>query len=323
MELRRPRRGCLCAVLLSLIALDRAGGTPHSPRSMSDVIKLVVLPLALMVIMFGMGLTLTLADFKRVILSPKAKLIGLANQLILLPLIALGLVHLFHLSPELAVGLMLVAACPGGPTSNLITHLSRGDTALSVTLTAVSSLVTVFTIPLIVGASLAHFMGDAETTIALPFGKTVVQLMLVTLVPVLLGMGVLARWPAFARRMGKPVNGLSMLFLALVIVIAVANEPDLAGQFRAAGWATLTMNITTMVLGFAIAAAAGLALPQRISISIESGIQNGTMSLAIALGLIGNPRIAVPAVVYSLLMFVTGAFMILRFRCHPAATTRP
>lgn len=311
------------AVWLPLIALDRAGGTPHSPRSMSDVIKLVVLPLALMVIMFGMGLTLTLADFKRVILSPKAKLIGLANQLILLPLIAFGLVHLFRLSPELAVGLMLVAACPGGPTSNLITHLSRGDTALSVTLTAVSSLVTVFTIPLIVGASLTHFMGDAETSISLPFGKTVGQLMLVTLVPVMLGMGVLARWPAFARRMGKPVNVLSMLFLALVILIAVMREPDLAGQFREAGWATLTMNITTMVLGFAIAAAAGLALPQRISISIESGIQNGTMSLAIALGLIGDPRIAVPAVVYSLLMFATGAFMILRFgRRSPGATSR-
>jgi BASS family bile acid:Na+ symporter len=280
---------------------------------MSDVIKLVVLPLALMVIMFGMGLTLTLSDFKRVILSPKAKLIGLFNQLILLPLIALGLVYLFRLPPELAVGLMLVAACPGGPTSNLITHLSRGDTALSVTLTAVSSLVTVFTIPIIVGASLTHFMGDVETSISLPFGKTVGQLMLVTLVPVLLGMGVLARWPAFARRMGKPVNRLSMLFLVVVIVVAVANEPDLAGQFRAAGWATLTMNVATMVLGFAIAAAAGLALPQRIAISIESGIQNGTMSLAIALGLLENPRIAIPAVVYSLLMFVTGAFMILCF----------
>jgi len=280
---------------------------------MSEILKTVVLPLALMVIMFGMGLTLTLADFKRVLLSPKAKLIGLANQLILLPLVAFGLVYLFRLSAELAVGLMLVAACPGGPTSNMITHLSRGDTALSVTLTAVSSLITVFTIPVIVGAFLVNFMGDAGATIALPFGKTVFQLMLVTLVPVLLGMGVHARWPSFARRMGKPVNLLSMLFLALVIVLAVMKEPDLTGQFRAAGWATFTLNVTTMILGFHIAAAASLSLPQRISISIESGIQNGTMSLAIALGLLESPRIAVPAVVYSLIMFATGAFMILRF----------
>jgi BASS family bile acid:Na+ symporter len=280
---------------------------------MSELLKTVVLPLALMVIMFGMGLTLTPADFKRVILAPRAKLIGLANQLILLPLIAFGLAHLFRLSPELAVGLMLVAACPGGPTSNLITHLSRGDTALSVTLTAVSSIITVFTIPLIVGFSLDYFLGADGARITLPFGPTVAQLMLVTILPVTAGMGVRARWPAWSRRMIKPVNGLSMVFLVLVILIAALKETDLGGQFREAGWAALSLNAVTMGLGFALAAAAGLSRPQRVSISVESGIQNGTLALAIALGLLGSPRIAVPAVVYSLLMFLSGGIMIARF----------
>ncbi|HMO50709.1 MAG TPA: bile acid:sodium symporter family protein [Kiritimatiellia bacterium] len=290
---------------------------------MSDLLKTVVLPLALMIIMFGMGMTLKPVDFKRVILAPKAKLIGLFNQLVLLPVIAFGLVFLFRLSPELSVGLMLVAACPGGPTSNLITHLSRGDTALSVTLTAVSSVITVITIPLIVGFSLELFTAAGDTALTLPFGKTVGQLMIVTIIPISLGMWVHARWPGFARRMGKPVNVLSMLFLALVIVAAAAQEPDLAGQFREAGLAALSLNVITMALGFGIATAALLPTPQRISISIESGIQNGTLALAIALGLIGSPRIAVPAVVYSLLMFASGAFMILRFGRRAKNITMP
>jgi BASS family bile acid:Na+ symporter len=280
---------------------------------MSETLKTVVLPLALVVIMFGMGLTLTPADFKRVFLAPRAKLIGLANQLILLPLIAFGLAHVFHLSPELAVGLMLVAACPGGPTSNLITHLSRGDTALSVTLTAVSSLITIFTIPLVVGFSLDYFLGADGSTITLPFGQTAIQLILVTILPIMAGMGVNSRWPRCSRRMVKPVNVLSLAFLVLVILIAALKETDLAGQFREAGGAALTLNVATMALGFALAAAARLSRPQRISISIESGIQNGTLALAIAIGLLGSPRIAVPAVVYSLLMFLSGAIMIARF----------
>ncbi len=279
----------------------------------SEALKTVALPLALMIVMFGMGLSLTVADFKRVILAPKAKLVGLANQLLLLPSIAFGLVALFGLSAELAVGLMLIAACPGGPTSNLITHLARGDTALSVTLTAVASVITVFTIPLIVGASMGHFLGDAEAAIQLPFGKTVFQLMLVSIIPISVGMAVRVARQNLAVRMGKPVNVLSILFLALIILAAVMQEEDLAAQFAEAGWAVLSLNLLTMALGYGMAALWRLPLPQRISISIESGIQNGTLALAIALGILNSARIAVPAVVYSLLMFGSGAFMILRY----------
>lgn len=275
-----------------------------------DLLKTVLLPLALIFIMFGMGMTLTPADFMRVIRSPKAKLIGLLNQLLLLPLTALGLVQLFGLSGELAVGLMLVAACPGGPTSNIISHLSKGDTALSVTLTAVSSVITVFTIPLIVGWSLGHFMGD-ESAIPFQFAKMFLQLTVVTILPISLGMIAHAKKPAFTARMGRPVNVFSIVFLALIIVGAVLKEEELGRQFREAGPAAVLLNVLTMGIGFGVAALAGLSLRQRVTISIESGIQNGTLALGIAMGILESSRIAVPAVVYSLLMFVTGAVIIL------------
>lgn len=275
----------------------------------NDLLKTVFLPLALIFIMFGMGMTLTPADFMRVIRRPKAKLIGLLNQLLLLPIVALGLVYACGLSGELAVGLMLVAACPGGPTSNIISHLSKGDTALSVTLTAVSSVITVFTIPLIVGASIQHFMLE-DAAIPIQFTKMFLQLSVVTLLPISLGMLVYARKPAFTTRMRRPVNVFSILFLALIIVGAVLQEEDLTRQFREVGPAAILLNALTMGIGFGVAILAGLPTRQRVTISIESGIQNGTLALGIALGLLESPRIAVPAVVYSLLMFFTGALVI-------------
>lgn len=287
-----------------------------------DLLKTVLLPLALILIMFGMGTTLTVADFKRVILSPKAKLLGLACQLILLPLLAFALAHAFRLPPELAVGLLLIAACPGGPTSNIITHLAKGDTALSVTLTAVSSIITVFTIPLFVGLAMGHFM-QGSATIHLPFGKTLIQLLAVTLIPIVLGMWVHAAKPAFAQRMSRPVNALSLMFLALIIIAAVAREKDLAAQITAAGPATVTLNVLAMALGFVVAAAFKLPSPQRTTIAIEVGIQNGTLALAIALGLLENSRIAIPAVVYSLFMFISGAFVILSCRRKNRSATAP
>jgi bile acid:Na+ symporter, BASS family len=287
-----------------------------------DLLKTVFLPVALILIMFGMGMSLTVGDFKRVVLSPKAKLLGLGCQLLVLPVLAFGLAVLFRLPGELAVGLMLLAACPGGPTSNIISHLSRGDTALSVTLTAVSSFITVFTIPLVVGFAMAYFMAG-EAAISLPFGKTLVQLVVVTILPISLGMRVHAARPSFSRSMGRPVNVISILFLGLIIVAAVIREKDLGAQFAAAGPAAIALNVCGMALGFAAAALFRLATAQRIAISIEVGIQNGTLALAIALGLLDSSRIAIPAVVYSLFMFVTGAVMILRFgrraRVEPVA----
>lgn len=276
-----------------------------------DLLKSVLLPLALIILMFGMGMTLRLADFKRVVLSPKATLLGLLCQLAGLPLLAFGLAYVFKLPADLATGLMLLALCPGGPTSNLITHLSKGDTALSVTLTAVSSVITVFTIPLLLGLSMQHFLGEAQV-ISLPFGKTFLQLTTVTLLPVALGMWVNAARPKLTQRLSGTVNVLSVAFLALIILAAVLKEKDLGAQFAAAGPAAIALNLCAMAVGYAVATGCALSTPQRRTISIEVGIQNGTLALAIALGLLESPRMAIPAVVYSLFMFASGAYMILR-----------
>ncbi|MEN3942260.1 bile acid:sodium symporter family protein [Prosthecobacter sp. SYSU 5D2] len=277
-----------------------------------DLLKSVLLPLALIIIMFGMGMTLKVADFTRVLFSPKATLLGLGCQLLALPLIAWGLAHLFQLPGDLAAGLMLLAACPGGPTSNIITHLSKGDTALSVTLTAIASVITVFTIPLLVSFSMDHFMGAGQA-ITLPFGKTFLQLMVVTLLPVGLGMWVHHARPHLTQRLAGTVNALSVGFLALIILAAVFSEKNLGAQIVAGGPAAVTLNLCGMLVGYALATGFRLPQPQRVTLSIEVGIQNGTLALAIALGLLDSPRLAIPAVVYSLFMFLSGTFMILRF----------
>lgn len=194
----------------------------------------------------------------------------------------------------------------------MITHLARGDTALSVTLTAISSVVCVFTIPWIVGWSMAHFLG-AAAAVQLPFWKTLGQLTLVTILPIVLGMALRGAKPRFAQRLAKPANVFSLVFLAVIIAAAVAREDNLATQFRLAGPAAITLNILTMALAFLTARMAGLGLPQRITVSLEAGIQNGTLALGITLGLLDSPHIAMPSVVYCLFMFASAAFMVLWF----------
>lgn len=276
-----------------------------------DFLKTVLLPLALIIIMFGMGMTLRLADFKRVLLAPKATLLGLACQLLGLPVIAFGLAQFFQLPGDLATGLMLVALCPGGPTSNIITHLSKGDTALSVTLTAVASVITVFTIPLLLSMAMGRFLAESQM-ISLPVGKTFIQLVVVTLLPVALGMWLHASKPALTQRLAGTVNVLSVVFLALVILAAVLNEKNLGQQFALAGPAAIALNLCGMALGYVVARGSRLPAAQGVTITIEVGIQNGTLALAIALGLLDSARIAMPAVCYSLFMFASGAFMIAR-----------
>jgi BASS family bile acid:Na+ symporter len=252
----------------------------------AEVLKQVALPLALFAVLFGMGLSLVPADFRRVVLRPKAKITGLLCQLALLPAVAFALALAFRLPGELAVGLMVLAACPGGATSNVITHLARGDTALSVTLTAVSSVVCVFTIPWIVGWSMDWF----------------------------LGMTLRHLRPALARSLERPANILALVFLAAIIAAAVAREKDLAHQFATAGPAAISLNLLMMIAGYGIARLAGLPRAQRVTLSIETGIQNGTLALGITLGLLESARIAMPSVVYSLFMFASGALAIAWFR---------
>jgi BASS family bile acid:Na+ symporter len=270
----------------------------------------IVLGASLIIIMFGMGLALTPADFKRVLLYPKAMMIGLFNQLILLPVIGFALIALFPVQPEIAVGLILLAACPGGPTSNLITHLAKGDTALSVSLTAVSSLVTVFTIPFIVNLGLLMAMGR-ETAFQLNVLQTIGQVFIIVIIPVSLGMLIKARKAAFADRMDRPVRIASALVFVLVIVgILVKERANIVSYFEQAGLLALALNLATMITGYYMASLFRLSRPQEVSISIESGIQNGTLAISIATVLLNNSAFAIAPAIYGLVMFFSGGAMI-------------
>ena len=275
----------------------------------SNFLTAVFLPLALFIIMLGMGLGLTLDDFKRVLVEPKAVIIGLIAQLILLPIVGFGLATVFPLSPELAVGIMLLTACPGGPTSNLITYLVKGNVALSITLTAISTLITVFTIPLVVNLSMQNFLGEG-TGLQLPFVKTVIQIAVITLIPISIGMLLHHYQPNFASKVEKSVKWLSLFFLALIIVgLLLKERANVPSFFLQVGWVTLTLNIITMALGYAIATIAQLDKPSAKSITVEVGIQNGTLAIAIASTptMLNMPTMAIPAAIYALIMFVTSA----------------
>lgn len=272
----------------------------------ADLLITIILPVALILIMFGMSLSLRLADFRRVLHEPKALFIGLSGQLILLPLIALAIAEIFALSPEIAVGLMIIALAPGGATSNMFTYLSKGDVSLSISLTAVVSLITPFTIPLIVALSMNYFM-DNNSDFQLPILKTMIQLLAITVVPVSLGMFVLSRWPNAARKIEKTLKVFSIVFLFLIIaLIVLKNRDNMASFFAQAGAASLALNMTVLVLGYQLANWAKLSHAQAVCIGFEVGIQNGTLALVVAGTLIGNETMMIPAVTYSLLMFITG-----------------
>ncbi len=271
----------------------------------------IMLPLALAIIMLGMGLSLVPYDFKRVALYPKAASIGILNQIIILPMVGFLLLWLFGLkSPELAVGIMILAACPGGPTSNLISHISRGDTALSITLTAISSLIAVITIPLIVNLALAYFMQHGEY-VPLPVLKTILSLTLITLVPVSIGMIIRAKAVNFANKMDKPVKAISGILLVVIILAAILTNKDIfVSSFRDVGPIALSLNVIMLIIGYMSARMVKLRIPQRITISVESGIQNGTLGITIASALLRNDVMAISPAIYSLIMFVTAGFII-------------
>lgn len=273
----------------------------------ADLLTKVILPLSLFLIMFGMGLSLRLADFRGVLRSPKALAVGLTGQLLLLPLIAFAIAVSLNLSPELAVGLMIIALAPGGATSNMFTYLFKGDVSLSISLTAVVSLVTPFTIPLVVALCMGFFM-DSGSDFQLPIVKTIMQLFVITVIPVSVGMFVLSRWPNMAQKTEKVLKYFSVFFLFLIIaLIVLKNIDNMASFFAQAGMATLVLNLTVLFLGYQLARLTNLSQAQAVCIGFEVGIQNGTLALVVAGTLIGNQAMMVPAVTYSLLMFLTGA----------------
>ncbi|MEJ7731793.1 MAG: bile acid:sodium symporter family protein [Polyangiaceae bacterium] len=265
----------------------------------------VALPLALGIIMLGLGLSLTIADFKRVVVFPRAVVIGLVCQMLLLPVVCFFVARGMGLPPELAVGLMLLSASPGGATANLFSHLAKGDVALNITLTAVNSVLSLFTMPFIVNFALEHFMGEGKV-IPLQFTK-VVQVFVVVLGPVAIGMLVRRYRPGAATKLEKPVRILSAVFLLLIVAASVARErAHIVEFFRQVGLAALVFNLVSMAVGYLLPLAARLPKRQAIAIGMEIGIHNGTLAIAIA-GLLGSSVMAIPPAIYSLIMFFTAA----------------
>ena len=257
-----------------------------------------------------MGLTLVVNDFKNIFKFPKAICIGLINQLILLPIIGFLIVTFFDLPPEIAIGIMILAACPGGATSNLISFMAKADLALSVSLTAVSSIITVFTIPFIVGFSLEYF-ADENAVISLNILETIAQIFIIIVIPVLLGMIIRNFKPKFAERMNNPVKKASAIIFSLVVIGLILKEREnLSTYIQQAGLATLTLNLLSVFLGYYSAKLFSLRREQAFSIAIESGIQNGTLAITISVIILENTQYGIPAAVYSIFMFVTGAIIV-------------
>ncbi|WP_299898539.1 bile acid:sodium symporter family protein [uncultured Aquimarina sp.] len=275
-----------------------------------DNISTIILAASLIIIMLGMGLSLVISDFKRILIYPKAILVGLINQLIILPLVGFTLVSILSLEPEIAIGIMILAACPGGATSNLISHLAHGDTALSVTLTAFSSLITIITIPFIVNFSLLHFLSENQT-IQLNVVETIIQIFVIIIIPVAVGMIIRKYNEVFALKMAKPVRIASAVVLALVIVgILVKEKDNFVSYLQEAGLVAFLLNILTMAIGYYSAKLFKVHHKGAISIGIESGIQNGTLAISIAIAILHNTSYAIAPAVYSLLMFFTGGLAI-------------
>ena len=268
-----------------------------------DNLSALIVAVALMCIMFGMGLSLTINDFKRIFKEPKAMLVGLTNQLILVPLIGYLLVSMLNLSPAVAIGIMILVACPGGATSNLISHLAKGDTALSVSLTAIASLVTIITIPLIIQFALVSFQGD-DRTVSLDVLQTIGQLFMIVILPVAIGMLIRAKATTFALKMDKPVRIASGILLGLITLALIVKEREnIVPYLEQAGLPTIMLCLSTMLLGFLTARLFRLQIKQAISISIESGIQNSALAITIATVTLQNTSFGIAAAIYTLIMY--------------------
>ncbi len=281
-----------------------------SPEQLIHIVNVQVIPICLFLIMLGMGLSLVADDFRRVVAYPKAVAIGLVCQLVVLPLVAFGLANVMPLTPELAVGVMLLAVCPGGTTSNLYAHLGRGDVALSVTLTAVASIVTVFTIPFIINGALGYFMGETEQ-LSLPVSKTMISLVALTVIPISLGM-LIRRWqPAFAIAVEQRVKYFAVIFLVLLIAFLVYQQFDVfLDALFSAGPVALLLNLSTMAIGYYGARAFALNRPQSISVTLEVGLQNSSLSMVLALGLLNNYAMSLTPAIYTGVMFITAGILV-------------
>ena len=289
---------------------------------MDSPLAMIGLPVALGVIMFGLGLDLTPGDFARIGKRPKAVAIALACQLLLLPAVCFGLVLLFRLPPVLAVGMMLLAASPGGTTANLYSHLFRGDVALNISLTAINSVIAVLTLPVIVNLSIAWFQ-PGDMTVGLQLKKTI-EVFMIVLAPVCLGM--LVRWlkPGFARAMDKPVRLASVVILTLVIAGAVvSNFAVLKNDFIALAGIVVSFCVLSLAIGFIVPRLFRINREQAIASAFEVGLHNATLAIVIAQSVLMVPDMSLPAAVYGVLMFPLAAIfgLLITRKRSPQATT--
>ncbi|MED6316781.1 MAG: bile acid:sodium symporter family protein [Pseudomonadota bacterium] len=269
-----------------------------------------VIPISIFLIMMGMGLSLVTNDFKRVVKYPKAVAIGLTNQLLFLPLVGFALATFMSLEPEYAVGVMLLVLCPGGTTSNLFTYLAKGDVALSVTMTAIASVITVFTIPIVLSFSLVYFMG-AGSEFQLPVAKTMISLITLTILPVSIGMLIKRYTASFADKAQVMVSRFGVIFLSfLVIFLGYVQRDILVEALVATGPVSLILNVSTMALGYYTSKWFGLNPAQRRSITMEVGLQNSTLSMFMALTLLANYKMSLTPAIYTLIMFLTAGIMV-------------
>lgn len=271
----------------------------------------ILLPLILAFIMFSLGLGLRKADFTRVLKFPMAFGVGLFNQVVLLPLVAFGLAHVFRLSPEFAVGLMILALCPGGVTSNVLAKLAGGNPSLSISLTAVTSLLSIVTVPLLVAFSVGHFMGDDVPPVDVT--KLGVTMFLITALPVALGMVLTAKFPALVEKFSQGVSRVALMLFVLIIFGALAKNWEVfSNNVGTLGPAAILLNVALLVAGLVTAKSIRLDRRDATTISIESGVQNGTLAIAVGsiaagVGGVGGevlPPATLPAVVYSITMYL-------------------
>jgi BASS family bile acid:Na+ symporter len=261
---------------------------------------------ALALVMFGLGLSLSVGDFLRLRQHPRAVLLALAIQMLLLPAVAWGLIVGLGVAPVYAVGLMLLAASPGGVSANLFSHLFGGNVAMNISLTAINTVLSIVSLPLITNWAIATFAQTGQV-VPLQFGK-VFEVVGVILVPVLIGMVVSRRRPAFAARMEQPMKAFSALVLAAFAVIAIAKEwTALTQSFCSLGPVVLAFNLLSLLSGYYLSRWAGLDKPMATAVSFEIGIHNSTLAIFVALSVLGNFQLALPAAIYSVSMYLTAS----------------
>ena len=259
---------------------------------------------ALALVMFGLGLSLTAADFQRLLKHPKAVMLALGLQVIGLPLACYAIITAFGLPPVFAIGLMLLAASPGGISANLFSHLFGGNVAMNISLTAVNTLLSIVTLPLIANWAIAHFAQSGQV-VPMQTSKRL-EVIAIVLIPVLLGMAVARKAPGFSNRMEKPVKIFSAVVLAVVTVLAIAKEwGSLSTTFVQIGPAVLLFNLVSLFAGYYLSRAAGLDKPLSTAICYEIGIHNSTLAIFVALSVLGSYQLALPAAVYSVVMYIT------------------